>query len=104
MVSANAVNGVKAGLGSSYLAQVVAGYAAELRDEAGAAAAATGAGTGVASRYLFNPSLDYKAFMVPGLIAMLLVLVGGVSARPQHRGREGTGDNRTNQRHAGGAV
>lgn len=77
MVSANAVNGVKAGLGSFYLAQVVAGYAAELRDEAGAAAAATGAGTGVASRYLFNPSLDYKAFMVPGLIAMLLVLVVG---------------------------
>lgn len=39
MVSANAVNGVKAGLCSNYLSQIVADYSAQLREESGLAAA-----------------------------------------------------------------
>lgn len=78
MISANAVNGVKAGLGSSYLAQIIADYSAELRNENGLSPESTHvAGFNVEPRYLFNISLDYKEFMIPGLMAMLLILIVG---------------------------
>lgn len=78
MISANAVNGVKAGLGTSYLSQIIADYSAQLREEMGLGSAGVGmAHFDVAPRYLFNTTLDYKAFMVPGLLAMLLILIVG---------------------------
>lgn len=78
MISANAVNGVKAGLGSSYLAQIIADYSAQLRDESGLAAQSVAmAHFDVVPRYLYNTTLDYKPFMIPGLLAMLLVLLVG---------------------------
>ncbi|MGM9709912.1 MAG: ABC transporter permease [Prevotella sp.] len=78
MISANAVNGVKAGLGTSYLSQIVADYSANLREEFGMSTANVRVeGFDVEPRYMFNAELDYKAFMVPGLIAMLLILVVG---------------------------
>lgn len=78
MISANAVNGVKAGLGSSYLAQIIADYSAQLREESGLEASAVSmAHYDVAPRYLYNTNLDYKFFMIPGLMAMLLVLLVG---------------------------
>lgn len=78
MISANAVNGTKAGLGSSYLANILNDYAVELRDEYGQ--------TGVKQiiptfntipQYKFNPQLDYKVFMVPALMVMLLTMLTG---------------------------
>lgn len=78
MISANAVNGVKAGLGSSYLTQIIADYSAQLRDESGLTATGVGmAHYDVKPRYLFNTTLDYKVFMIPGLMAMLLILLVG---------------------------
>ena len=78
LISANAVNGVKAGLGSSYLSQIINDYATELREERGWRAAALGStALAVSPRYLYNATLDYKRFMIPGLIAMLLVLIVG---------------------------
>lgn len=78
MISANAVNGIKAGLGSSYLAQIIADYSAQLREESGMPASGVGmAHFDVVPRYLFNPTLDYKMFMVPALMAMLLILLVG---------------------------
>lgn len=78
MISANAVNGVKAGLGTSYLAQIIADYSAGLREEHGLTDGAVKmAHFDVEPRYMFNTELDYKAFMVPGLMSMLLVLIVG---------------------------
>lgn len=78
LISANAVNGVKAGLGSSYLSQIITDYAMELREEEGAVVSPImQPEMEVASRYLYNATLDYKYFMIPGLIAMLLVLIVG---------------------------
>lgn len=74
-ITANAVNGVKAGLGSSYLAQIVADYALDLSRETGTATAQ--AGFDVAPRFLFNTALDYKLYMIPGLMGMLLILIVG---------------------------
>lgn len=78
MISANAVNGIKAGLGSSYLSQIMADYSAQLRDEAGLSATGVAmAHFEVSPRYLFNTTLDYKKFMVPALMPMLLILLVG---------------------------
>lgn len=77
-VSANAVNGVKAGLGSAYLSQIIADFAGELCREEGVSSASVGVnGFKVLPRYLYNAALDYKVFMIPALMAMLLILVVG---------------------------
>lgn len=78
LISANAVNGVKSGLGSSYLASVLAGYGEELRSEyAYGAPDAPGGRIEAVPQYKFNPHLDYKVFMVPALMVMLLTLFSG---------------------------
>lgn len=78
MISANAVNGVKAGLGSSYLAQIIEGYSVELRDENGISAKVSLLPDfNITERYFFNTTLSYEKFMIPGLIAMLLILIVG---------------------------
>lgn len=59
LVAVNSVNGTKGGLGSSYLNQILA--------PAG----------NTSIRYLFNPHLEYKNYMVPALMTMLLVLLCG---------------------------
>lgn len=79
-VRANAVNGTKGGLGTSYLSSILADYSVELRTEyIGESNAAAGAAPvfGIMPQYKFNPHLDYKVFMVPALMVMLLTLLAG---------------------------
>lgn len=78
MISANSVDGIRGGLGSQYLSAVVADYGRELREDMGVTMVSN-AGVPVFNthiRYGFNPTLDYKVFMVPGLIVILLTLLG----------------------------
>lgn len=75
-VSANAVNGMKGALGSSYMAQIIADYSELLRQENGAQTSLL-QGMKVEPRYLYNISLDYKLYMIPALLAMLLILLVG---------------------------
>lgn len=78
MLSVNAVNGVRGGLGSAYLLNIVSEYAAELRRELiPAMSAAAGGSFRVQESYFFNPSLNYKAFMVPALMVMVITLLCG---------------------------
>lgn len=70
-ITANAVNGTKAGLGSSYLASIIRQFNLEQ------ASVYQNSFPQVKSTHLFNPHLDYKAYMVPGILAFLLTLVGG---------------------------
>ncbi len=74
MVTANAVNGMKGGLGSNYLTQMLQQYAAELNAEAGRVARPP---IKVEARYLFNPTVDYKRYMIPALVNMTLILLVG---------------------------
>jgi ABC-2 type transport system permease protein len=78
MLSVNAVNGVKGGLGSAYLLNLLSDYAAELRSERlpPPAVAATGS-IRLQPTYFFNPRLNYKAYMIPALMALLLTLLCG---------------------------
>ena len=71
MIAANAVNGTKGGLGSSYLSSIIQ----DVNRETGFAS--MGSGRGVASINLFNPHLSYKIYMVPGIMVFLLTIIGG---------------------------
>ncbi len=75
MISANAVNGTKGVMGSNYMAATLAGFSQELRDGAGLASAAPQ--IEISTRALFNPTMDYKVFMVPALMVMLLTIICG---------------------------
>jgi ABC-2 type transport system permease protein len=81
MIAANAVNGTKGGVGTSYLASIIQDFAGELRKEQ--AAISLNSGTGVipmieiVPQYRFNPKLDYKVFIVPALMVILLTLLCG---------------------------
>ncbi len=100
VVATNAVNGTKGTLGASYLVSMISGSSVfnEYSEKAaGAAVAAAQSGLeysenssapdgaaavnipsfSVTTQYRFNPSLDYKVFMVPALIVLLLTLVCG---------------------------
>ena len=78
MISANAVNSTKGTLGSVYLANILQDYASEIRGEW---IQSSGKGTlpviNIVSQNRFNPHLDYKVFMVPALMVILLTLLGG---------------------------
>lgn len=79
LIAANAVNGTKGGLGSSYLASIVNEYATELRSERPQAGTISAAFPSIRidSQGLFNPNLNYKLYMIPALMVMLLTLICG---------------------------
>jgi ABC-2 type transport system permease protein len=76
LIAANAVNGQKGSLGSSYLANIVS---ANLSDVSGVNldAAMKAASKQISELYLYNKRLDYKLFMVPALIGMLMMMLCG---------------------------
>ena len=79
MITANSVNGTKAGLGSTYLTAILRDYALEM-GQSKAISVSEGLAPpriGLLPRYLFNPKLDYKVFMIPALMTMLLIMMCG---------------------------
>ena len=79
LVAANSVNGTKGGLGSSYLTAIINGYASELRSERPEAVSVSGIipSIRIDTQGPFNPNLNYKLYMIPALMAMLLTLICG---------------------------
>lgn len=81
LIAANAVNGTKGTLGSSYMMSMLGQSTAMGGPMAGndlsAGAGGQGGGFSVREEYLFNPALDYKVFMIPALIVMLITVICG---------------------------
>ncbi len=80
MISANAVNGTQGSLGAFYLTNILNDYSTELREKYGTQTDITLLPVetfDVVTRYRFNPRLDYKVFMVPALMVMLLTMLTG---------------------------
>lgn len=76
-IATNAVNGTKGTIGSSYLAQIVSSYGASLADRSPSQTKSVSLSSAVSLQYRFNPNLDYKVYMVPAMMMMLLTLLGG---------------------------
>jgi ABC-2 type transport system permease protein len=75
MISVNSVNGAKGGIGSSYLTSIILDYSQDLLAENGAKNSTVQHNIVPVNR--FNPHLDYKVFMIPALMAMLLTMLIG---------------------------
>ncbi len=78
MISANAVNGTKGGLGSAYLSSVIANFSNEIRSKwVNPVGVTTAKVIEIVPTNKFNPSLQYNIFIVPALMVMILTLLCG---------------------------
>ncbi len=73
----NAVNGMTAGLVYSYSSQILGSYNKELIPKfLSADLAGNFKQIEIKQRFWYNPGLNYKHFMVPGILVMLVTLIG----------------------------
>jgi ABC-2 type transport system permease protein len=78
MISANAVNIIKGGLGSSYMMGIVQDFAGEIRNEkTQSQGKAVLPVIEVVTQNRFNPFMDYKMMMIPALMVFLLSIICG---------------------------
>lgn len=78
MISANAVNGNKGGLGSAYLSGVINDFNSDIRTElAGGRSMMLKQGLEIVPLYRYNPTLKYEVYMVPALMVMILAMICG---------------------------
>lgn len=76
-IAANAINGVKAGLGGAYLAQIISSYNNDIRLKWTQQPKFNPIPQiEVTTTNWFNPHLDYNFFMVPGILAVLVTMIG----------------------------
>ena len=77
----NAINGVKANLGGAYLRSIIQDYNREVRMEwIQFPRFSPETQIEVTSSNWFNPVMNYKYFMVPGILVVLLTMVGSFLA------------------------
>jgi len=84
-ISVNSVNGTQGLLGSNYITQVINMFSEELRNELiGTLPPETvskmmnAPRIDIVPQYLFNSSLDYKNFMIPGFMVLVLTIICGL--------------------------
>jgi ABC-2 type transport system permease protein len=77
-VAVNAINGVKAGLGAAYLNAIIRDYNEEIRySTLQSSGLKQSPVISIASSNWYNPYLSYQLFMVPGILAILVTMIGG---------------------------
>ena len=76
LIAANTVNGTKGILSSSYLGNILNDYTSEI-NKPNPSAGPSSPVIEIDTQGRFNPHLDYKIFMVPALMAQLLILLCG---------------------------
>ncbi len=76
-IAVNAINGTKANLGGAYLNAIIMDYNQKISSEITSnAAILKPKQIEVTSLNWFNPNLNYKFFMVPGILVILVTMVG----------------------------
>lgn len=77
-IAVNAINGTKANLGGVYLNNIISIYNQEIRLAMLQPGKYNEQSTiEITSSNWFNPYLNYKLFMVPGILAILVTMIGG---------------------------
>ncbi len=80
-VAVNAINGVKANLGGAYMRNIIQDFNGQVRTEwIQFPRFNPEANIEIASSNWFNPLMNYKYFMVPGILVILLTMVGSFLA------------------------
>lgn len=79
-LSVDAINGTKSSLGGGYLVSVIADFNSNLDLNFKVPNGTTGVSTAtisVVSSNWYNPRAEYKYYMVPGILVLLLTMIGG---------------------------
>jgi ABC-2 type transport system permease protein len=76
-IAVNAINGTKGGLGSAYLAQIIGSFNRNILITSTPGTEVQRSVISVSAINRFNPLMNYKAYIVPGILAILVTLVGG---------------------------
>ena len=76
----NAIDGSKAGIGSSYANTIIRDFNTDVLVENVPVAPANGQRLAVIPQFWYNPNLEYRTFMVPGVLFELLILIGALIA------------------------
>lgn len=77
-IAVNAINGTKANLGGAYLAGILRNFNADLRLKLiGNTKLNPSPTIGITASNWFNAYMNYKVFMVPGILAILVTMIGG---------------------------
>ena len=81
LIAANAVNGTKGSMGSAYLSQIVTSVVRTNEAPSGAVGGASSGAVGGASLLstllLYNKGQNYKLYMIPALLAIVMMLMTG---------------------------
>lgn len=78
LIAVNAINGVKGGLSAAYLNTIIRNFNDDLRaDWRGLDDAFQSKAIDVVASSWYNPHMRYELFMVPGIIAILVTMIGG---------------------------
>ena len=77
---ANAIDGIKGGLAVAYSSQVIVHFNREVQQDyltrVSAELIPNRKRINIADAYWFNPKMDYKTFMVPGILVLLVTMIG----------------------------
>lgn len=79
-LSVDAINGTKSSLGGAYLTSVIADFNSSLDVNtklSKSTVSAPAATVTIASSNWYNPRAEYKYYMVPGILVLLLTMIGG---------------------------
>lgn len=80
-ITVNAINGSKAGLGANYLSQTISDFNKDIKMKLTNPKAFYQAQTiDITSANWFNKYLNYQMYFVPGILALLVTIVGGFLA------------------------
>ncbi|UAY54761.1 ABC transporter permease [Arachidicoccus terrestris] len=75
----NAITGIKAGVAAGYLQQILSEFNKEIQIEwlsQPTASPTRAVGINTTTAYWYNPYQDYKQFMVPGILVVLVTMIG----------------------------
>jgi ABC-2 type transport system permease protein len=76
-ISINTVNGTKAALGGSYLGQILQKFSMNLSQDTSSESPMMPR-LEIVTQNRYNPYLDYKVFMIPALMVILLIVLCGI--------------------------
>lgn len=77
LVAVNSINGVKAGLGGAYIQNIIQNYNQQLRAKWIQFPRMDPQPTiTITSSNWYNPNMNYRTFMVPGILVMLVTMIG----------------------------
>ncbi len=72
----NAINGTKAGIAHSYLRQIIAGYNQQIISKYLKITSKISGQITTTNRFWYNPELNYKVYMIPGILGILITVIG----------------------------